>query len=228
LPSAGDPQGNGQSINAVLGKLLRIDPSGDAFPADPLRNYKIPPGNPYAAGGGAPEWWARGVRNPWRFTFDRLTGDLYIGDVGQDTWEEVDFISAAERAAPPAGGFNLGWNVCEGTHDYAGNCAAHASRKPQIEYPHDPTTGGFAVTGGYAYRGDRLPSLYGTYLYAGQRATNPPFVETASGVSFVGSDSVLSNQFDDNSVLAFQIDPGDAPLNPRMTRLRTLPSWILK
>ena len=82
--SAGDPQGNGQNINALLGKLLRIDPSGDAFPADTRRNYKIPPGNPYAGGGGAPEWWARGVRNPWRFTFDRLTGDLYVGDVGQD------------------------------------------------------------------------------------------------------------------------------------------------
>ena len=162
---AGDPSGNGQNVNAVLGKLLRIDPSGDAYPADPRRNYLVPAGNPYAGGGGAPEWWARGMRNPWRFSFDRLTGDLVIGDVGQDKWEEVDFVSAADRAAPPAGGFNFGWNVCEGTHDYAGNCAAQDSRKPVIEYPHDGT-GGYSITGGYVYRGDRLPGLYGAYLYA--------------------------------------------------------------
>jgi len=163
--SGGDPNGNGQNVNAVLGKLLRIDPSGDDFPSDSQRNYRVPSDNPYAAGGGAPEWWARGMRNPWRWSFDRLTGDLYIGDVGQDLWEEVDFISAAERAAPPAGGFNLGWNVCEGTHDFAGNCAAHNSKKPVIEYKHDGT-GGFSITGGYVYRGDRLPGLYGAYLYA--------------------------------------------------------------
>jgi uncharacterized repeat protein (TIGR03806 family) len=161
----GDPNGNGQNVNAVLGKILRIDPSGDAYPSDSRRNYRIPPGNPYAGGGGAPEWWARGLRNPWRFSFDRLTGDLLIGDVGQDLWEEVDFITAAERAAPPAGGFNLGWNVCEATHDYSGNCAAHNSKKPVIEYGHNGT-GGYSITGGYVYRGDSLPGLYGAYLYA--------------------------------------------------------------
>jgi len=196
---AGDPDGNGQNVNAVLGKILRIDPSGDAFPADAERNYKIPAGNPYAAGGGAPEWWARGVRNPWRFSFDRLTGDLYIGDVGQAAWEEVDFFTAAERAAPPAGGYNLGWNVCEGTHDFSGNCAASGTRKPQIEYSHDPTTGGFAVTGGYAYRGDRLPSLYGAYLYGdfevghiwawnGSLPAAPPLVSFINNPSSFGED----------------------------------------
>jgi uncharacterized repeat protein (TIGR03806 family) len=111
------------------------------------------------------------VRNPWRFSFDRVTGDLYIGDVGQDLWEEIDFITAAERAAPPAGGFNLGWDTCEGTHDFGGaNCAALNSKPPVIEYFHDQN-GGISVTGGYVYRGDRLPSLYGAYLY-GDFGTN--------------------------------------------------------
>jgi uncharacterized repeat protein (TIGR03806 family) len=164
--AGGDPNGNAQNVNAVLGKMLRIDPSSDSFPADPQRNYSIPPGNPYAAGGGAPEWFIRGVRNPWRFSFDRLTGDLLIGDVGQDLWEEVDLLTAAERAAPPAGGWNLGWDVCEGTHNYEGACQSHASKKPIIEYPHDYATGGFSISGGYVYRGDRLPGLYGAYLYA--------------------------------------------------------------
>ena len=114
-------------------------------------------------------------------------------------WEEVDFIPSAERAAPPAGGFNLGWNVCEGTHDYAGTCATHPSRKPQIEYTHNPTTGGFAVTGGYAYRGDRLPSLYGAYFYAdfevghvwvwnGALPATPPLVATVTNPSSFGED----------------------------------------
>jgi uncharacterized repeat protein (TIGR03806 family) len=160
--SGGDPNGNGQNVNAVLGKMLRIDPSGDDFPTDSRKNYRIPPGNPFAGGGGAPEWFMRGMRNPWRFSFDRLTGDMYIGDVGQDLWEEVDYIPAASRLSPPAGGFNLGWNVCEGTHDFAGNCAAQNSLKPVIEYGHAVGT---TVTGGYVYRGDRLPSLYGAYLY---------------------------------------------------------------
>ncbi|HTO55985.1 MAG TPA: PQQ-dependent sugar dehydrogenase, partial [Myxococcota bacterium] len=165
--SGGDPNGNAQNVNSLLGKLLRIDPSGDDFPNDPKRNYRIPPGNPYASGvGGAPEWWARGMRNPWRFSFDRLTGNIVIGDVGQDTYEEVDFLTAAQIASPPAGGYNFGWNVCEGFHNYgSGNCAALNSTPPIIEYAHD-SNGGDSITGGYVYRGQKLPGLYGAYLYA--------------------------------------------------------------
>ncbi|HXZ86905.1 MAG TPA: thrombospondin type 3 repeat-containing protein, partial [Myxococcota bacterium] len=102
---------------------------------------------------------------PWRYSFDRGTGDLYIGDVGQDHYEEVDYVPAASRAAPPAGGFNFGWNICEGFHDYLGNCAASNTTKPVIEYAHD-ASGGDAVTGGYVYRGNRLPGLFGAYVYA--------------------------------------------------------------
>ena len=165
--SGGDPMGNGQNPNVLLAKLLRIDPSSDDFPSDPRRNYHIPPGNPHANGvGGAPEWWALGLRNPWRYSFDRLTGDLIIGDVGQDLYEEVDYVSAAARATPPAGGYNFGWNICEGFHDYAGNCAASGTTPPVIEYAHsDSQNGGSSVTGGYVYRGNQLPGLYGAYVY---------------------------------------------------------------
>jgi len=168
---AGDPSGNGQNTQVLLGKLLRIDPSGDDFPADPKRNYRIPKSNPYASGtGGAPEVWAYGLRNPWRFSFDRGTGDLYIGDVGQDLYEEVDYEPAAALVPPtrPAGGYNFGWNICEGFHDYAGNCAASNTTKPVIEYAHTPPsgqTGGSTVIGGYVYRGSSLPGLFGAYVY---------------------------------------------------------------
>ncbi len=161
----GDPFDNGQDPNALLGKLLRIDPSGDDFPGDAQRNYRIPPGNPYAGGGGAGEVFALGLRNPWRFSFDRATGDLLVGDVGQNDWEEISFIPAAAIAAPQTEALNLGWNVCEGTADYAGNCAAHDSLKPVITYGHN-SSGGFSVTGGYVYRGDALPALQGAYFFA--------------------------------------------------------------
>jgi uncharacterized repeat protein (TIGR03806 family) len=164
---AGDSLGNAQNPNSLLGKMLRIDPRTDAFPADSRKFYSIPPDNPHASdGAGAPEWWARGLRNPWRWSFDRLTGDLVIGDVGQDLYEEVDFLTAAQVAAPPAGGYNFGWNDCEGFHDYGSNsCASISSTPPIIEYAHDGN-GGFSVTGGFVYRGDQLPGLYGAYLYA--------------------------------------------------------------
>ncbi|HTO07852.1 MAG TPA: PQQ-dependent sugar dehydrogenase [Myxococcota bacterium] len=165
--SGGDPQGNAQNVSSLLGKMLRIDPRTDAFPADPRKFYSIPPGNPYSAGGGgAPEWWARGLRNPWRWSFDRLTGDLVIGDVGQDAYEEVDYLTAAQVASPPAGGYNFGWNQCEGFHDYGNNsCSSIVSTPPIIEYGHTQD-GGYSITGGFVYRGNSLPGLYGAYLYA--------------------------------------------------------------
>ena len=106
--SEGDPDGNGQSLQTLWGKILRID-------VDHTQPYAIPADNPFANGGGQWEIWAYGLRNPWRFSFDRLTGDLYIADVGQDLWEEIDFLPAGSP-----GGTNFGWSFYEGTHPYRG------------------------------------------------------------------------------------------------------------
>jgi glucose/arabinose dehydrogenase len=149
--SFGDPLGNGQSLESILGKILRID-------VDTAEPYAIPPENPYANGGGLWEIWLYGLRNPWRFSFDRLTGDLYIGDVGQDAWEEIDYLPAGS----PGGG-NLGWNFFEGTHPYRGSPPLDAQFViPVAEYSHDV---GNSVTGGYVYRGINLPAWVGVYLY---------------------------------------------------------------
>jgi len=150
--SAGDPHGNGQNTNTWLGKILRIDVSK----GDP---YAIPPGNPFVSGGGKAEVWAYGLRNPWRFSFDRKTGDLYIADVGQDLWEEVDFLPAGSGA-----GTNFGWAFREGKHRFKGAPPASANLvDPVAEYSH--ADGGCSVTGGFVYRGAALPEWQGVYLY---------------------------------------------------------------
>lgn len=150
--SANDPQGNGQNLNTPLGKILRIDVNG----GEP---YVVPQDNPYAAGGGLPEIWASGLRNPWRFSFDRATGDLYIADVGQNQWEEIDFLAAG---AP--GGANFGWDYREGAHEFEGQPPAGlALIDPIYEYSHAE---GCSVTGGYVYRGQDLPEFNGVYLFA--------------------------------------------------------------
>ena len=152
--SGGDPHHNAQNGATWLGKLLRIDVDG-GFP------YVVPPDNPFVGWPDlVPEIWAVGLRNPWRYTFDRLTGDLWIGDVGQNTWEEVDFVPAGS-----GGGLNFGWNVAEGNHCFRGsNCDLSPFVAPVAEY----RTGaeGCAVVGGYVYRGAAYPAMYGTYLYA--------------------------------------------------------------
>ena len=152
--SAGDPQGNGQNTNTLLGSILRIDVDH----GDP---YAIPADNPFANGsGGKPEVWAFGLRNPWRFSFDRLTHDLYIGDVGQSTWEEIDFVSSALQP-----GLNFGWNRMEGTHCYPPNssCDKTGITFPVAEYSHAP--GNCSVTGGYVYRGAQYPEIDGVYFF---------------------------------------------------------------
>lgn len=152
--SAGDPQGNGQDREQHLGKILRIlvDPAGDA-------PYGIPEGNPFAGGGGRPEIWDLGLRNPWRFSFDRATGDLYVGDVGQGATEEIDV-----HAAGTAGGLNFGWNVMEGPDCYrADSCARDGLTLPVAWYSHED---GCSITGGYVYRGTSSPALSGVYLYS--------------------------------------------------------------
>ncbi len=149
----GDPDANGQNPHALLGKLLRLNVDGAS-------GYTIPPSNPFATDtSGAPEIWAGGLRNPWRFSFDRTNGNLYIADVGQGSWEEVDI----QLAASP-GGLNYGWNVMEGNHCYNGGaCDQTPFVKPVIEYDHNF---GCSITGGYVYRGTRVPFIIGHYLYA--------------------------------------------------------------
>lgn len=149
--SQGDPAGNGQNTDVWLAKMLRIDVDA----GDP---YGIPDDNPFADGvGGAPEVYAWGLRNPWRWSFDSVTGDLWAGDVGQNDWEEVDLIR---------NGGNYGWNAKEGTHCYdADPCDSGPWIEPVTEYKHN-NAGGVSITGGYVYRGSAIPSLVGTYLYA--------------------------------------------------------------
>ena len=149
--SAGDPLGNGQSLQTLLGKILRID-------VDSSEPYAIPPENPFANDGGLWEIWVYGLRNPWRFSFDKLNGDMYIGDVGQDGWEEIDYLPAGT----PGGG-NLGWNYYEGAHPYRGSPPSGLDPiMPVAEYGRDL---GNSITGGYVYRGADLPAWQGVYLY---------------------------------------------------------------
>ncbi len=153
--SQGDPDGNGQNPETLLGSILRIDI--DSTSED--RPYGIPEDNPFADGnGGAPEIWLYGLRNPWRFSFDRSNGDLYIGDVGQSAYEEVSLY--------PSGGEsrNFGWNPMEGSSCYAvDDCDSSRYELPMFEYSHDF---GCSVTGGYVYRGSEVPGLAGIYILA--------------------------------------------------------------
>jgi len=149
--SGGDPHGNGQNRGALLGKLLRLDVRHGS-------PYSIPPDNPFRGRPGMRgEIWAWGLRNPWRFCFDPVDDLLYIADVGQDRWEEIDIVP--RRAA----GLNFGWNRMEGTHCFPGrSCDTSGLTLPVVEYGHDR---GCSVTGGFVYRGRRLPSLVGHYFY---------------------------------------------------------------
>jgi uncharacterized protein (TIGR03437 family) len=150
--SGGDPLGNGQNRNTLLGKLLRID-----VESDPEHVY-IPPDNPFVnVSGVRPEIWAYGLRNPWRYSFDRANGDLWIGDVGQDLYEEVDYEPASDR-----GGENYGWNLMEGLHCYTPNCNMQGLTLPVLEYPHSPEC---SITGGFVYRGKASPGMRGIYIY---------------------------------------------------------------
>lgn len=146
-----DPHGNGQSTNVLLGKLLRLNVDR----GDP---YSTPAANPYARGGGRPEIWAIGLRNPWRFAFDLKDGNLYIADVGQDRYEEVDVVPM-HRA-----GVNYGWSVMEGFSCLRGSsCTQTGLQRPALVYGHSD---GCSITGGFVYRGSKIPALDGHYFYA--------------------------------------------------------------
>jgi glucose/arabinose dehydrogenase len=194
--SGGDPFGNAQSTDVLLGKILRLDVDGAASGG---RAYAIPPDNPFAPqgirpGGGRPEIWALGLRNPWQFSFDPEGGDLYIADVGQNAWEEVNRQPGDSR-----GGENYGWDVMEGRHCFEpDDCDQAGYVKPIAEYSHEQ---GCSVTGGHVYRGARQPELQGVYVFGDycsglvftlqvDEGTRTPKVvaESTFGISAFGTD----------------------------------------
>ncbi len=151
----GDPQNRAQNTDSLQGKILRIDVSSGT-------GYTIPPSNPFVVSGGAPEIWAYGIRNPWRFSFDRLTNDLWIGDVGQDIWEEIDV-----QGAGAAGGINYGWRCYEGNTSYnSAGCSGIGSYTPPVYTYSHASINGCSITGGYVYRGNAYPAMQGYYFYA--------------------------------------------------------------
>lgn len=166
--SSGDGSGgndtdrNGQDTGELLAKMLRIDVDGDVFPADATRNYAIPPGNPFVGVPGADEVWAYGLREPWRCSFDRETGDLYIADVGQEQREELNF-----QPASSLGGENYGWRCEEGTLPLFGDaeCSGANFVDPILDYAID-TAPECSIIGGYVYRGSAIPELSGKYVFA--------------------------------------------------------------
>jgi uncharacterized repeat protein (TIGR03806 family) len=149
--SGGDPEMNGQDVNQLMGKILRVDVDNTGG-----ARYGIPASNPFKNGGGRPEIFAIGMRNPWRFTFDRGSGDLWVGDVGQNAWEEIDLVRV---------GGNYGWRTREGKHCYSpmNNCSTAGLIDPVVEYSHGGS--GASVVGGYVYRGKAMPGLVGVYFY---------------------------------------------------------------
>ena len=187
----GDPMDRGQRLDTLLGKILRIDVNGDAVDG----RYSIPADNPFADGnGGEPEILHLGLRNPWRMSFDRETGDLWIGDVGQGSWEEVDVARAG------AGSLNFGWNRMEGFECFEPeDCDPTEFTAPVTAYGHDL---GCSVIGGNVYRGTRQPLLVGGYVYSDYCGGNlwlldptsdgpidaPPVAETGSQISAIGED----------------------------------------
>lgn len=152
--SANDPFGNGQNLDTLFGKMLRIDPEPSA-----TLPYTIPAGNPFVGVAGRDEIWAYGLRNPWKFSFDRATGDLWIADVGQGAWEEINVVRSSST-----GGENYGWDQMEGLVTFQGGVEPANHTRPIHVYGH--TGGKCSVTGGYVYRGSAIPSLQGWYVYA--------------------------------------------------------------
>jgi glucose/arabinose dehydrogenase len=167
--SAGDPNGNAQNLSTWLGKILRINPNQNG--ANP---YSVPSDNPFVGQSPKlPEIWMYGLRNPWRFSFDRSTGDTWIGDVGQDLYEEIDL------AAQGQSGINWGWNLREGLHPYNGGAEPPGARDPIVELPH--TSGYCAVIGGYVYRGSAIADLGGSYVFGDSCRANLVAVAVSGG-----------------------------------------------
>ena len=182
---SGDPKRNGLNTNRLLGKLLRIDPTPSHD-----QQYTIPADNPFVGvKNSKPEIWSVGLRNPWRFSFDRATNDLWIADVGQDAWEEIDVAWADQGAGR---GANFGWSAFEGTHRYNNDQSAEGVVSPIHEYAHGPA--GCSVSGGVRYRGTAIPSLSGWYVYgdycSGQVRAFPVLANRTAGDEVTLSNSV--------------------------------------
>jgi glucose/arabinose dehydrogenase len=193
---AGDPEGNAQDPHALLGKLLRIDVDGDV-------PYAIPADNPFADGTtAAPEIWALGLRNPWRFSVDRETGDVWIGDVGQGGWEEVDVIPAGQ------GGLDLGWDIMEGRACYeSAGCDSEGLTMPVATLGHD--TGVCSVVGGYVYRGARFPALEGSYVFSDYCSGDLWLLRAADGVAGADVKAMLAGTHDGRVVAFGEDDDGE-------------------
>jgi glucose/arabinose dehydrogenase len=230
----GDPNGNGQNTNVLLGKILRIDPVLDGGPP----YYNVPASNPFVGVVGTkPEIWAYGVRNPWRFSFDRQNHDLWIGDVGQNCWEELD-----HQSTNSTGGENYGWNIKEGRHCYkpsdgcnpapgACNFGVDTANPAVFEYSHsgNPNPNACnAITGGYMYRGSMIPSLIGTYLYAeycGGTVWNLTFdggSGTWQSATLFDTDFLISSFGEDESGEIYFADLGGGTVY-KLVQLPTLP-----
>ena len=212
--SSGDPQNRAQNPAELLGKVLRIDVDGGP-------PYAIPSDNPFARAGGRPEIFASGVRNPWRFSFDRETGALWLADVGQNKWEEIDLVTR---------GGNYGWRIMEGKHCFLSerDCHIEGLIMPVFEYGHDQ--GRCAVTGGYVYRGRNLPALQGSYLFgdycsgelfavpigSGVAAGSEPHVLRKSGmkISSFGEDEAGEVYVVDHRGSLYRLGPSPAPARP--------------
>jgi glucose/arabinose dehydrogenase len=155
----GDTGNRAQSTSSLLGKMLRIDVNGTTS----TTNYRVPASNPYVGKDGLDEIWQIGLRNPWRWSFDRANGNMWIGDVGQSLWEEVN--RAIRTSSGPGKGINWGWRTLEGTHCYkpATDCVTTGKTMPLLEYEH--VNGRCSVIGGYVYRGAKIPALVGQYVF---------------------------------------------------------------
>ena len=211
--SGGDPQDYAQNNQSLLGKLLRIDVDSAPGPNNGpdcdisgWRNYRIPSGNAFTngPGGGCDEVYANGLRNPWRFSFDRQTGDLWIADVGQNAYEEINFVLAGA-----AGGLNFGWRCFEGKHTFNTDGCNSVYFPPLVELPH--ATGDCSITGGFVYRGINYPQLQGRYLFTdfcntairtvGNSATGP-MVTTVSPAGYIPSPSAFGEGADGELYIA--------------------------
>ncbi len=193
--SRNDPDGNGQDPSTLLGTIIRIDVNSTGESLE----YGIPADNPFATSpnGERPEIWAYGLRNPWRISFDRKTGDLWVGDVGQNAWEEIDLV---ER------GGNYGWNTLEGNHCFrpSSGCDSAGSIPPVAEYNHGF---GCSVTGGFVYRGTELADLQGVYIYGdfcsgniwGLRTGSADAVDPGSAGQLIGAANGQISSFGEDS-----------------------------
>jgi len=204
--SGGDPRGHGQNTHTLLGAMLRIDVDGGV-------PYAVPMDNPFAAssgcgdGGGCPELFAWGLRNPWRWSFDRVTGDLWLGDVGQGAWEEVDLIRHGE---------NYGWAIREGANCYppGSNCAKDALVDPRAQYGRSQ---GFSITGGYVYRGSAVAALQGHYLYgdygSGRIWALNTDTNNAEPVLLMNTDLSISSFAEDHAGEIYVLDYGSGEIH---------------